>query len=114
MANILIMEDDFQHLDLLVEILKFAGHKPFPAQNTGIAQKVLDENQIDFIITDITLPGMSGLDFMEELQKSGKKIPFVVLTGSLDPSDEERAKKLNVKAYFVKPVDPEKLLNSLK
>ena len=114
MADILLIEDNSEHLELLAETLKFGGHNPFLAKNTEIAKTIIKKQKIDFMILDISLPGISGLDFVEVLQKEKIRIPFIVVTGSLDHQDRERANKLNAVAYFVKPLDPEKLLNSIK
>ena len=113
MAEVLLIEDNSEHLELLAETLKFGGHNPFLAKNTEIAKEIIKKHKIEFIILDISLPGMSGLDFVEILQKEKKNIPFVVVTGSLDHQDRQRAKELNAIHYFVKPLDPEKLLNSI-
>ena len=109
----LLIEDNSEHLELLSETLKFGGHNPYLAKNTEIAKDIIAKHKIDFIILDISLPGISGFDFVELLKKKGKNIPFIVVTGSLDHQDKQRAKDLNAIDYFIKPIDPEKILNSI-
>jgi DNA-binding response OmpR family regulator len=113
MVNILIIEDDIQHAEFLKETLKYGGYRPFIANNSDMALKCIQKNSIDFIITDITLPGMSGLDFMHLQQNRGINIPFLVVTGSVDEMDKEIAKNLHSQAYLIKPIDPAELLECL-
>ena len=114
MADILLIEDNSEHLELLAETLRFGGHTPYSAKNTEIANEIISKNKIDLMILDISLPGMSGFDFVELLQKKGKKIPFIVVTGSLNHKDKQKAKNLRAVAYFTKPIDPEKILQRIK
>ena len=113
MARILVIEDDTQHLELLGEALKYGGHSPYPAKNFDIAKDILKTQVIEFILTDISLPGMSGLDFIESLQKQGKNIPFIVITGSHEEEYKIKAEKLKAVKLFYKPIDPEELLETL-
>ena len=110
MANILIIEDDLYHLELLAEIIKFSGNHPFTSNNQEAAFKIVSENAIDLIITDISLLSGSGLDVIENLQKKKLPIPFIVVSGSTDIEDKQQAEKLNAIAFLNKPVNPEALL----
>lgn len=110
MADILVIEDDTQHLELLCETLKFGGHNPFPAKNIDIAKGILEEQKINLILTDISLPGITGLEFIESLQKQGINIPFIVITGSHEEEFKIKAEELKTVKLFYKPVDPEELL----
>jgi YesN/AraC family two-component response regulator len=64
----------------------------------------LGREQADIIIVDINMPGISGLNFIEEAQKTGP-CRFVILSGYSDFSYAQRAIHLRVKEYLVKPVD---------
>lgn len=110
MANILIIEDDLYHLELLAEIIKFSGHKPLTANNHAAAYKILRETEINLIITDISLLNESGLDFIEKLKEKKLQLPFIVVSGSTDKRDREQAARLHALAFLNKPVDPQALL----
>ena len=70
------------------------------------------------IISDVNLPGMSGLEFRRKLIESDylmmKSIPFVFLTTSSNPDNVIRAYKLMVQGYFVKPNSMEDLKQLIK
>jgi CheY-like chemotaxis protein len=111
MARILIIEDDTPHMELVTDILTFGNHEIFQAKNTEIASAILAGNEIDYILTDIYLPGKSGLDFMEELKQQNRNIPFAVISGLERPEDVQKAGQLGALAYINKPLDnPETLL----
>jgi CheY-like chemotaxis protein len=113
MASVLLIEDDTQHLEYMREVIEYGGHTAFPAKNTSIALKILEQNQIDFIVTDIYLPGMSGLEFIGFLRKQAKMIPFIIVSGSNDEENKKQARKLKAQAYLTKPLDPETLLKTI-
>jgi len=113
MANILIVEDDISHLELLAEIIKFGGHTPWTATNSGKALKVINKHNIDLIITDISLTNESGLDFIARLQKLKIDAPFIVVSGSTHIADHEKAQKLNALSFLKKPVEPAELLKAI-
>jgi two-component system response regulator HydG len=110
MANILLLEDDLNHLELLTEVIKFGNHIPYPANNIEKALKILKNQRINLIITDISLINETGLDFIAHLHKQNIKIPFIVVSGSTDMADRQKAENLKALSFLSKPVDPEMLL----
>ena len=73
-----------------------------------------DREDIDVIFLDINMPRMNGFEFLEqatkELGDQFSKLVVIMLTTSLDPKDEERAKSFDVvKAYINKPMSQENL-----
>ena len=68
--------------------------------------------QPDLILLDLGLPKIDGLQVLTELKSSErlKLIPVVIMTGSTDPQERERAEQLQVASYVVKPVNLEKFL----
>jgi YesN/AraC family two-component response regulator len=112
-ASILIIEDDNQHLEYLRETIEFGGHVAHTAKNASVALEIIEKIQIEYIITDIYLPGLTGLEFIEFLQSNGIKTPFVVITGSHEEEHRNKAQELNAVEFLVKPIDPEELLKSI-
>jgi two-component system CheB/CheR fusion protein len=73
------------------------------------------ERDFDAILSDISMPGMDGFEFLGRLRKfSGKeKIPVMALTGFGRSEDIERARAAGFFAHFTKPLDIEKLAETL-
>jgi len=113
MAHILIVEDDSYHLELLAEIIKFGMHTPFSASNSDKALKILQQQKIDLIITDISLTNENGLDFIARLKSQNINIPFIVISGSTSTADRQKAEKMKAISFIKKPVDPEEVLKIL-
>jgi DNA-binding NtrC family response regulator len=63
----------------------------------------------DAIITDVCMPGVSGLAALESIRQAGVETPVFVITGKLDATTHREAARLGVAAVFVKPFDVESL-----
>ena len=71
-------------------------------------------NRFDCLITDIRMPGMSGLALLEWLRAAGSTMPVIVVTSFDDPLIRSRAIESGAHAYLTKPVSDDVLLQSLK
>ena len=71
-------------------------------------------NHVDCLITDVRMPGMSGLDMLERMRAGGSDLPVIVLTSVLDPGARARALDLGAQAWLTKPVADEALLDQLR
>jgi len=67
----------------------------------------------DAVITDLSMPAMSGLQFARELRRLRADIPIVLTSGYFSPEDQMNAERLGVRALFAKPVNARELLSSL-
>ncbi len=64
--------------------------------------KALDEHSWDCIISDYALPGFSGLEALAELRKSGKDIPFILISGTIGEETAVLAMKAGASDYIMK------------
>ena len=107
MAKILLVEDDQFLLSLMKTRLEKEKFDVILAHDGPEALKLLRETKPDLILLDIILPGMSGFDVLEEVQKDPqlrdkKSIPVIIISNLGQESDIERGKELGVADYFVK------------
>ncbi len=65
------------------------------------------------LLLDVNMPGMSGLDLLQNLADQGRQIPVVLLTASPDERIRARAEKLGASAYLAKPVTEGDLLRAI-
>jgi CheY-like chemotaxis protein len=86
------------------------------AVNAASAQEVIKNTAVDLILLDVEMPGMSGLVFLEKLQKDEayKKIPVVFLTSNNDDKIVKTAIKNGAKGYITKPFTSEALRESVE
>jgi two-component system response regulator YesN len=75
-------------------------------ERAAAALQAYREKQPDFIITDITMPDMSGLDFIREIRETDKDTPIIILSGYDDFEFAKEAISLNVSRYLLKPTMP--------
>jgi DNA-binding response OmpR family regulator len=83
--TLLIVDDEIDLRDIVVSELEYMGAKVFQAENISVAQNLLNENKIDLIISDIRMPGGTGIDLLEAVKaKSVDAPPVILITGFAD------------------------------
>ena len=65
METILVVDDEKNYLLVLKELLADEGYEVLTAQSGGSALTLLSETDLDLVITDMKMPGMSGLELLE-------------------------------------------------
>jgi YesN/AraC family two-component response regulator len=68
----------------------------------------------DLVITDMTLPKMTGIDLSRELLKIRPNIPIILCSGIKDPDTEAQVKSLGIKAYIMKPLTKRELAGVMR
>jgi FixJ family two-component response regulator len=74
----------------------------------------LSPGRFDCLITDLHLPGISGLELQRRLKVLGSSIPVIVITSSLDSLSRSRAMQEGAFAYLTKPFSDEALISHVK
>jgi len=103
MPTILIIEDEAKMRRLLELNLGEDGFATFSAGDAETGLKLLRENSIDLVVTDLKLPGMDGLEFLQAAKRQNAALPVVVMTafGSVETAVE--AMKAGASDYVLKP-----------
>src|SRR5687767_1285267 len=109
MANILFVDDEPAIGLILRDTLERLGHQATGATNVPEALAALEKTEIDLIISDFRMPGLSGLDFLELLRDDGRDIPLIMLTGHATIEPAVAAIKAGASDYITKPVQVEQL-----
>jgi FixJ family two-component response regulator len=65
------------------------------------------------LVTDVQMPGMSGLDLKQHLARSERDLPVIFVTGHDDPQTRARAVTLGAEGFFRKPFDVDELLEAI-
>ncbi|SAI74873.1 sigma-54 dependent DNA-binding response regulator [Bordetella ansorpii] len=107
MPHLLIVDDDEDVREVLSEIARESGYSVAGAASLKEAYLQFERHLPDLVLTDVRLPGASGMDIFEKI--SGASVPVVVITGygSLDSAVE--ALRCGATDYLVKPVSMERL-----
>jgi DNA-binding NtrC family response regulator len=107
---ILIIDDDRRVLDSLAKVLKLKDYFPITLDNPLRAQAALAEREFSCILLDVSMPGLSGLDLLEQLQESHPHIPIIMVSAFATINDAVRALKHGAYDFIEKPIDPDSLL----
>src|SRR6187399_218677 len=110
MSSILVVDDNRDVAAFLCQLLTESGHNAIPAYAGEEALSILRDRSFDIVVSDVSMPGLSGLDLLP-LAKATPSAPDVVLiTGFGSVRDAVSAVKQGAFDYVEKPVDPEQLL----
>jgi DNA-binding NtrC family response regulator len=113
-VNILIVDDDENITDLLSAGLEEKErYHCFVAATGERALEKLSENNIDVMLLDLRLPGISGMDVLSEVSLLYPDTPVVVITGVEDVQTAVEAMKLGAADYLTKPFDIIQVENSI-
>ena len=112
--HVLIVDDDANLRKSISDYLKSEGVACSPAENGHSAQRLLGERSFDCIITDLKMPGMSGLDLLDWVKDYGIRTPVIMISAYGQVEDAVYALKHGAAEYLVKPFDPDELLIRLK
>ncbi|HET9002587.1 MAG TPA: sigma-54 dependent transcriptional regulator [Gemmatimonadaceae bacterium] len=109
MATILYVDDEPAVGLILEDTLERAGHRAVGARNVPEALQILGRDSVDLIISDYRMPGITGLEFLDMLQREGHHVPLIMLTGYASIEHAVSAIKAGAIDYITKPVQPEQL-----
>jgi len=109
-AHLLIVDDDPNTLASLSRAFRLAGHEATVCDNAARAVELLRTESFDVILSDVVMPGRSGLELLEDLKKAGVKTPIVLISGQANIEMAVKATKLGALDFLEKPLSTEKLL----
>jgi two-component system nitrogen regulation response regulator NtrX len=109
-AHLLLVDDDPNTLASLSRAFRLAGHEATVCDNAGRALDLLRTENFDLILSDVVMPGKSGLELLEDLKKNGVKTPIVLISGQANIEMAVRATKLGALDFLEKPLSTDKLL----
>lgn len=112
-THILILEDDETLRGILCDLLEDEGYWVGAASQAEEALSLAESQAFDFMIFDIRMAGMDGLEAFQRLRQRGFQFPSLAMTGFAGDDDPIRALKLGVGDYLRKPFQPEELLESV-
>lgn len=103
--RVLVVDDDEMARSTLVELLAVSGYPSVPAESAAAALEVMKEGGIDLVLTDMHMPGSSGLDLIEEIKRIDDSIPVILITGYPSVNTAVDAMKRGAVDFLPKPFD---------
>lgn len=111
--KILVVDDEPQIIKVLKAYLEKAGYQVLTASDGNAALTVFDKEKPDFLILDLNLPGMDGLDVCREIRRDSN-IPILMLTARVEEADKLIGLELGADDYVVKPFSPREIVARVK
>jgi putative two-component system response regulator len=102
-SRILIVDDEQDVCALLIHYIDGLGYECFETGNSKEALTQVQNNQMDLIITDLSMPGMDGIELLREIKRCDDNLPVVMITGNNDPISIIDAMKTGADDYILKP-----------
>ena len=112
--RILLVEDDVAIRQINARVLVGSGYQVAAAQDGAAGWEALHANHFDLLITDHSMPRLSGLELVRKARCARMTLPVILASGSLPTDELERHPWLQVAATLLKPVYPRQLLETVK
>ncbi len=112
--RILLVDDIADTLELISRNLTSKGYQIFSASCVPAEIKFLDSTKVDFVITDLKMPKISGLDLVKYVRENFKDTEIMVITGYPSVEGAVEAVKTGAEAYLVKPFTDEELFLAIQ
>ncbi|MBA3827775.1 MAG: PglZ domain-containing protein [Taibaiella sp.] len=113
-AEILWVDDEIDSLKSQILFLKNKGYEVTPLTNGYDALELLKEKNIDVVLLDESMPGMTGLETLSKIKELFPLLPVVMVTKNEAEDIMEQAIGSQITDYLIKPVNPNQVLLSLK
>lgn len=117
MKRIMLVDDSPTMLMSMSDILTKGGYETAQAENAEKALAHLDAGvKPDLVITDLNMPGMSGIDLIKKIRALNgfRFVPILMLTTESQQAKRDEAKAAGATGWLVKPVPPKDLLGVIK
>lgn len=114
--RILIVDDSADTTDMLCKLFEMDGAVVTTASGAAEALEIAGEKDFDAVLSDISMPGMDGFEFVRRLREltRHKDVPVLAITGFGRPVDVERAEAEGFFSHVTKPIDVNELVQMLR
>jgi len=112
--KILWVDDEIELLKSHFLFLEQRGYQTTPCNNGQDALSLIKKNSFDVVLLDENMPGLSGLDTLNELKIILPNLPVIMITKNEEEQIMEEAIGAKISDYLIKPVNPHQILLALK
>lgn len=114
MHTILIVDDEPNYLVVLSELLLDEGFETLTASNAQKGLDIAKETDLDLVITDMQMPGMDGLTFLQSLKELNPALPVIMITAFGEVEKAVKAMQSGAYNYLTKPFNNDELVANAK
>jgi two-component system NtrC family response regulator len=110
MAHILVVDDEKNYRTILAQLLEGEGYRVSAAENPFAALELLSRESVALILSDLRMPRMDGMAFLQQVREAVGDVPFVILTAFATVETALAAMKAGAFDYLLKPFNNEDIL----
>ncbi len=114
MNTILVVDDEPNYLIVLSELLKEEGFEVMTARRGEDGLKIVEETDLDLVLTDMRMPGMDGLELLKSVKSYNKDLPVIMITAFGEVEKAVVAMRAGAYNYLAKPFSNEELLLNIR
>jgi DNA-binding NarL/FixJ family response regulator len=112
-GSILVVDDEKPMRRLLEQVLRESGYPCRSASNAQEAKDLLHEQHFDLVLSDVRMPGESGLDLCRHIKASFPDLPCMMITAVDNMTTATEAISMGIYGYIIKPITSSQLLISV-
>lgn len=109
MTKILVVDDEQSMRDFLKILLQKEGYTVETGNNASIALEILQQKNYDLVISDIRMPGMTGLEMLGQIKELHPNLPVIMITAFASPDDAVTAMQNGAFDYISKPFNVDEI-----
>ena len=113
-TRILIVDDEKELAESMLDLLEYEGYLVELVGTGEDALQRIDETYPDFVILDIKLPGIDGIEVLQRVKAMRPSLPVLIVSASSQKGTRERATEYGADDVLLKPFDENELLSILK
>jgi len=117
MAKILIIDDEVNMIKSIRRILEMEDYDVIEASNGADGMKVMHQNAVDLVITDIYMPEQDGIITIKEIRKHFPRVKIIAISGGDklgSVTSLDAAEIIGAHSVFVKPLEPDELVQAVR
>jgi two-component system, response regulator FlrC len=112
--NFLVVDDDAAMRDMMEQLVAFLGYHPIIASNAEQALQKIAAGRIDLVISDIQMPGLSGLELLRILKEQQPDLPVLLMSGCVYDSVKKTLREYHADGFLPKPFNLEEFTRQIE
>ncbi len=114
MVKVMVVEDTPSERELICNYLREGGYEVVSAVDGKDGLEKFEKTRPQLVITDLVMPGMSGLEMCRAIKKKEQNVPVIACTSKNTDLDKMWGMKQGVNIYLTKPFNREQLLQAVR
>lgn len=112
--KLLLVDDEKDFIDTLAERLQLRGYHVLTASDGESALQIIENDPPHLVVLDLLMPGISGLDVLQQLKARAPQLPVILLTGRGSAAEGAEGMQIGAHDYLMKPVNIDELIRKME